>query len=60
LLFLRALRSTKYRKTETTRAATAKLKFMHRNVEKDTQYTYEIVAVNDDLREGDPASVTVR
>jgi hypothetical protein len=43
-----------------TVAATAELKFMHRNVGKDAQYTYEIVAVNDEPREGEPASVTVR
>jgi hypothetical protein len=38
----------------------AELKFMHRNVSKDSTCVYEIVAVNNEPREGDPASVTVR
>jgi hypothetical protein len=42
-----------------TVAATAELKFMERKVGKDTQYTYEIVAVNNEPREGDAASVTI-
>jgi len=38
----------------------AELKFMHRKVSKDSTYVYEIVAVNNEPREGDPATVTVR
>jgi hypothetical protein len=40
--------------------AGAVLKFMHRKVGKGTPYTYEIVAVNNEPREGDPASVIVQ
>jgi hypothetical protein len=42
-----------------TVAATAELKFMQRKVGKDTQYTFEIVAVNSEPREGDAASVII-
>ena len=38
----------------------AELKFMHRKAGKDTTRVYEIVAVNNEPREGDPATVTVR
>jgi len=41
-------------------AAGAELKFLVRKAGKDTQYTYEIVAVNNEPREGDAASVTFR
>lgn len=35
-------------------------KYWHRRVEKDKQYTYALVAVNDEGREGDPAYLTVQ
>jgi endonuclease/exonuclease/phosphatase family metal-dependent hydrolase len=38
----------------------ATYKFLHRKVEKNKTYTYSIVAVNNDSREGDPAYVTIR
>jgi hypothetical protein len=41
-------------------AATADLKFLHHPVGKDASYTYEIVAVTNEPREGEAASVTVR
>lgn len=34
--------------------------YWHRKVEKDKQYTYAIVAVNDEDREGKPAYVTIQ
>jgi hypothetical protein len=43
-----------------TVAATAELKFLHRPVGKDASYTYEIVAVTNEPREGEGAAVTVR
>ena len=35
-------------------------KYWHRKVKKDKQYTYVLVAVNNENRESDPASVTVQ
>ena len=36
------------------------LKFLHRGVSKEAEYTYHIVAVNKDLQESDPAVVVIR
>jgi endonuclease/exonuclease/phosphatase family metal-dependent hydrolase len=38
----------------------ATYKFQHRKVDKNKAYTYSIVAVNNENREGDPACVTIR
>jgi endonuclease/exonuclease/phosphatase family metal-dependent hydrolase len=35
-------------------------KFQHRKVEKNKTYTYSVVAVNNENREGDPASIVIR
>jgi hypothetical protein len=35
-------------------------KYWHRGLKKDQVYTYEIVAVNNEPRDGDPATVVVR
>ena len=35
-------------------------KYWHRNVEKDTQYAYALIAVNNENREGDPAYISVK
>ncbi len=34
--------------------------YWHRKVSKNTEYTYQIVAVNSEPREGDPAYITIR
>jgi hypothetical protein len=36
------------------------LEYWHRRVKKESEYVYQIVAVNDEPREGRPAAVTVR
>ena len=36
------------------------LKYFQRGIDMDNQYTYAIVAVNDDNREGESAYVTIR
>lgn len=38
----------------------AEKKYMHRGVDKNRTYTYELVAVNDKNREGLPAILTVK
>ena len=43
-----------------TTASSTDVKYLHRNMNKTKEYTYWIVAVNSEPREGDPAIVTVR
>jgi len=47
-------------RTEVGSVDAATFKYWHRGVQKDKAYSYEIVAVNSEPREGHPATVVVR